>query len=401
MAGMLLWTLPQGLDGWWPMLSPSRSHVLFGGGGEGGRPVARVRRVTDPQTDIALVVGGRPMGWLDSERATCWVETARDAGVRYVLDTHREIEPTDDLGDVVGGNWVGAGSGHWYAVRPGRLVVDGHVVSGDAHGLSVRGPWAVTASVDHAWLHVWRDALPVGRVRKPATANAWSVGDDGTIGYGYHGPARALVGADYRDVDWTVTADGRESPPVAVRAGTESWAWTSTGTHVVGRPLAESHQGTRTPCLWVPAAWVAFDVAWDGSGFMLVGCTSRGQLSCWRVRADERRETADSRSASNLPMPPPRPEPRPTPALRPAERPMKSRAQWADEFSRVNAFYAADDGLRRPGGMVIDRDGVPTADVAAMQQWGYDLLTQPLADVLARIRQSDEWRAKHPERGPT
>jgi len=87
----------------------------------------------------------------------------------------------------------------------------------------------------------------------------------------------------------------------------------------------------------------------------------------------------------------------PPPVLPPItpEIPMKPRAQWMTEFGYVNEFYASKDGLQRPGGMVIDRDGIPTCDVEAMQQWGYDLLTDSVESIKAKIRLSDEWKTKH------
>jgi len=75
--------------------------------------------------------------------------------------------------------------------------------------------------------------------------------------------------------------------------------------------------------------------------------------------------------------------------------------QFRRDFPKVNDFYAAREGLQRPGGMVIDRDGVPTCDVEAMTQWGVQLATgTPLSSVLHQICQSDEWKTKHPGEAP-
>jgi len=95
---------------------------------------------------------------------------------------------------------------------------------------------------------------------------------------------------------------------------------------------------------------------------------------------------------------PPTPEVPPMPTL-------KARDQFFDEFQKVNEFYAAAEGLKRPGGMVIgvpvDGVEVPTADVVAMRQWGYDLMAgASLASVLERIRGSEEWKQKHPTSEP-
>lgn len=77
---------------------------------------------------------------------------------------------------------------------------------------------------------------------------------------------------------------------------------------------------------------------------------------------------------------------------------MKTRDQFFAEFERVNQFYASEDGLQRSGGMVIDG----TADVVAMRQWGYDLMAGASADqVIAQIKQSEEWRQKHPAPEPS
>lgn len=86
----------------------------------------------------------------------------------------------------------------------------------------------------------------------------------------------------------------------------------------------------------------------------------------------------------------------------PVEDPMKSREQFYDEFKKVNEFYAAEEGLQRKGGMVIDRDGVPTCDVEAMGAWGYALLgeNKTPGQVKTDIARSDEWKSKHPSVEP-
>lgn len=82
-----------------------------------------------------------------------------------------------------------------------------------------------------------------------------------------------------------------------------------------------------------------------------------------------------------------------TPTPVPETPTMKTRDQFFAEFERVNKFYAAEDGLQRSGGMVIDG----AADVVAMRQWGYDLMAGATADqIIASIKQSEEWKTKHP-----
>jgi len=71
---------------------------------------------------------------------------------------------------------------------------------------------------------------------------------------------------------------------------------------------------------------------------------------------------------------------------------MPNQEQFYNDFRAVNDFYTSQDGLQRPGGMVIG--GV--CDVEAMGQWGWQLSQGvALASVLAQIRTSDEWKTKH------
>lgn len=83
-----------------------------------------------------------------------------------------------------------------------------------------------------------------------------------------------------------------------------------------------------------------------------------------------------------------------------AEDPRQQR--FAADFAALNAFYAAADGLQRPGGMVIDRDGIPTCDVEAMASWGYRLLGrgEDVEALKTEIRHSEEWVGKHPGEVP-
>jgi len=82
----------------------------------------------------------------------------------------------------------------------------------------------------------------------------------------------------------------------------------------------------------------------------------------------------------------------PTPPTPPAPK-VKARGQFEEEFQRVNEFYRSQDGLKRPGGMVLNGE----CDILAMIQWGYDLMTGKSADtVMTEIMGSDEYHQKHP-----
>jgi hypothetical protein len=68
-------------------------------------------------------------------------------------------------------------------------------------------------------------------------------------------------------------------------------------------------------------------------------------------------------------------------------------------LTQLNDFYAAADGLKRPGGM-IDSNG--RVDTVAIAQWFYQMVIYGKSwdDVRSQIRHSNEWRTKHPGETP-
>lgn len=81
--------------------------------------------------------------------------------------------------------------------------------------------------------------------------------------------------------------------------------------------------------------------------------------------------------------------------------PLKPRDQFFAEFREINAFYESDQGLKRPGGMVIDTARPVPADTEAMAAWGYDLMAgKSVADIKNAVVRSDEWATKHPGETP-
>jgi hypothetical protein len=85
---------------------------------------------------------------------------------------------------------------------------------------------------------------------------------------------------------------------------------------------------------------------------------------------------------------PPTPPPPPQPTVLP-------KGEAFDALRALNAFYAAPEGLQRPGGLILDGQ----ADMEAIAQWFYQLVIErvSLSDVFKQIRNSHEWRDKHPE----
>lgn len=68
------------------------------------------------------------------------------------------------------------------------------------------------------------------------------------------------------------------------------------------------------------------------------------------------------------------------------------------KLQALNAFYAAPEGLQRPGGLVrFDDQGRTVADMEAIAQWFYQLVIEgvSLEDVFMQVRNSHEWREKH------
>ena len=97
----------------------------------------------------------------------------------------------------------------------------------------------------------------------------------------------------------------------------------------------------------------------------------------------------DPRIAHMPPPPPPAPV-----------REVLSKGEAFAALKALNAFYAAPEGLQRPGGLVIpDNEGRSVADMEAIAQWFYQLVIErvPLNDVYAQIRNSHEWKGKHGE----
>lgn len=76
-----------------------------------------------------------------------------------------------------------------------------------------------------------------------------------------------------------------------------------------------------------------------------------------------------------------------------------SKGEAFARLTALNAFYAAADGLQRPGGLIrFDDQGRTIADMEAIAQWFYQMVVEgvSLEDVFTQIRSSEEWRSKHP-----
>lgn len=97
-----------------------------------------------------------------------------------------------------------------------------------------------------------------------------------------------------------------------------------------------------------------------------------------------------------LPIPDAPQPPRPAPVDRPGREEMMNAGAWLD------AYYRSPDGLQRPEG--LSKGGVP--DWEGVGAWLFDVyfmgrldgLTEgeARAKVIAQIRNSDEWKGKHP-----
>lgn len=86
----------------------------------------------------------------------------------------------------------------------------------------------------------------------------------------------------------------------------------------------------------------------------------------------------------------PKPEPQRPPVL--------PKGQAFSLLVALNNFYAAPEGLQRPGGMIRhDDEGRSVVDMEAVAQWFYQMVVEgfSLEDVKTQIRASHEWRSKH------
>jgi hypothetical protein len=80
-------------------------------------------------------------------------------------------------------------------------------------------------------------------------------------------------------------------------------------------------------------------------------------------------------------------------------QPRVTKEQAFHLLQQLQAFYQADEGLQRPGGMVIpDAEGRMVADVRALGEWHWQMVVEGVSfeDVKRQIRDSYEWRQKHP-----
>jgi hypothetical protein len=85
--------------------------------------------------------------------------------------------------------------------------------------------------------------------------------------------------------------------------------------------------------------------------------------------------------------------------VNPPQRDVLPKGEAFMALKALNAFYQAPEGLQRPGGLVIhDHEGRSVADMEAIAQWFYQLVIErvSLDDVFTQIRNSHEWRSKHP-----
>jgi len=85
--------------------------------------------------------------------------------------------------------------------------------------------------------------------------------------------------------------------------------------------------------------------------------------------------------------------PQPTPPQPPSTVVLDKATAFA-RLTALNEFYASPEGLKRPGGMIIDGH----VDMEAVAQWYHQMVVEGVSfdNVKQQIRQSAEWRSKHP-----
>lgn len=82
------------------------------------------------------------------------------------------------------------------------------------------------------------------------------------------------------------------------------------------------------------------------------------------------------------------------------------RGEFHHMLLQLDAFYRAPEGLQRPDGLIVYPGPTPQADMEGIAAWGFDVYLnareqgytpdQAWDKVIAQIKQSDEYKQKHP-----
>jgi hypothetical protein len=332
-------------DGWWPVLSPSGYLVAFGN---------TDLRVVDLRSGGTWPIGpGRNLRFLDDVTVT-WTRDVDDyhmtrwTGDLRAWDGGRQ---TYDDPALVAANTFDARDRHWasYLTVEARVVRDDAILATGVRGVSVYGDDTLTVGDGDTTFRVYRQATLARTLALPADANIWKLQARGWIPFGYWGQSRAY---DEHGVihDLTVTPYRGEGLASLVWAGDQLWVWTATERPsdlrraLLGRPLGA------TDCVVIENEGLAnLDAAYTTDlGFIVCGCSDRGQLLVYRVPLDATR-TPINVWAGTEPEPPEPPEPEPPPAGDGYNAPAVAIRSYGPQISADSDWRAEIDDGQNPG----------------------------------------------------
>ena len=328
-------------DVWWPKLSADGRFVAFGGGGlPDAPPAVRVVHLASGK-EVAFGLG-RAIHWIGPNQVTWLVDRDGNRAERWhatiMLDgdnvTAMNVSRTPDDTALAAGNEFAAANGHWasWLAEGRRLVYDGRVLSNRARGVKMAGDYLLYVEDDTHFVRVWHGSLSV-RLPLPPTANEWTISADGTIGYGYWGPARILQ-PDGGDFDVTVTPWRQEGVPRVVTVGGIVWAWTAT-VRPDGRGIVLGRPAGSLDCIILdPLPAVSIDIAVTDRDFIVAGCDDTGHLHVHRTLIDTPRRLVPAPTPA--PDPDPIPDPIPDP---PKETPVQLEQRHVDLIFKFAAKF--------------------------------------------------------------
>ncbi len=327
-------------DGWFPQVSPDGRFVAYG-----FRVAQYVDLVTGAVRDVLpdyLPAGRflRPMGWWGAETFL-----VRDLDNGQLFRVHAPTGTVDRLPvapELAVFNDASASAGHWGGVRrqnPNRLVLDGVIMVGTDHLLcSLAGHFAATQAADgkiRRWRHpgVGSYVLEATITPQQPNANEFVVGEDGTVSYGYYSSMR-LCFLDGRDVNATVTPGaGSESVAALPLLNGQLWLWQGAELAGLGVVIGRDWHadGTAQAILLDRFPCVSITAAFNGTAWVVAGCSARGELQVAFVDPAAVRQ----KLVGTAPATPP-------PAVPTMHKPEVTVLTWSDVLKEGSAFVFFD-----------------------------------------------------------
>ena len=308
----MTWSPKRTINGWYPKINPSGTHVLYG-----FWETHLVDLATEQEYEVTAPTGARldPLDWITDRAFIAATEDGPAAVYSVSLDTLEPVLVPNAAPWGGAHSWGGAGHGHWglYVQAPGNAqpycVKDGRPFHPeiDQYKIAICGEHLVTADKARGYelQHFVGDTL----VRRLPADAGWRVNAEGDVVTGYYGVVDCYpLGQGL--VDATVTPWRREEPGCPVRVDGELWLWNGADESEDGLIMGR-RVGEQDPIVLraFPAVYVS--AVWTGTIWIIAGNDDKGRLQVRRVRGDAPRERLVP--AQPPPPPPPPPDEEPTP----------------------------------------------------------------------------------------